>query len=121
MKTIPLFQPARIWRRFRTSPVLITDFIHPEMIVLSVCRYAFVRYPGGYELLILTANQLAVGVKEVDSIFAMNFLRKTGKSLLSFTSFVDRCFRSPPFFPKPFLYTHSQGGSFTSYKTSLVS
>ena len=111
MKTIPFVPACQNMEEIQKLAVLITDFIHPEMIVLFGRYAGMPSYDirGGYELLILTANQLAVGVKEVMGYLAMNFPEKDRKE----TSFVDRCFRSPPFFPKPFFVYYSQGGSFT--------
>ena len=67
MKTIPFVPACQNMEEIQKLAVLITDFIHPEMIVLFGRYAGMPSYDirGGYELLILTANQLAVGVKEV--------------------------------------------------------
>ena len=81
MKTIPFVPACQNMEEIQKLAVLITDFIHPEMIVLFGRYAGMPSYDirGGYELLILTANQLAVGVKEVMGYLAMNFPEKDRK------------------------------------------
>ena len=83
MKTIPFVPACQNMEEIQKLAVLITDFIHPEMIVLFGRYAGMPSYDirGGYELLILTANQLAVGVKEVMGYLAMNFPEKDRKEL----------------------------------------
>ena len=81
MKTIPFVPACQNMQEIQKLAVLITDFIHHEMIVLFGRYAGMPSYDirGGYELLILTANQLAVGVKEVMGYLAMNFPEKDRK------------------------------------------
>ena len=81
MKTIPFVPACQNMEEIQKLAVLITDFIHPEMIVLFGRYAGMPSYDirGGYELLILTANQPAVGVKEVMGYLAMNFPEKDRK------------------------------------------
>lgn len=81
MKTIPFVPACQNMEEIQKLAVLITDFIHPEMIILFGRYAGMPSYDirGGYELLILTENQPAVGVKEVMGYLAMNFLEKDRK------------------------------------------
>ena len=75
MKTIPFVPACQNMEEIQKLTVLITDFIHPEMIVLFG-RYAgmpLYDIRGGYELLILTEDQPSVSVKELAGYLATHF------------------------------------------------
>ena len=75
MKTIPFVPACQNMAEIQKLTVLITDFIHPEMIVLFG-RYAgmpLYDIRGGYELLILTEAQPSVSVKELTGYLATHF------------------------------------------------